>query len=409
MSNNIYNRRSRKRMRRNKQRLQNGTLNKKKILFVILGFIFVVIIILFLTRNLWISSLEKAGIYLGDNKTFTIDADGVVVNNGETAQGNFPIMLSDSSDYQMDIMEENMVILSDTDFSVYSLDGELLDSRSHSYSNVVLETTGSRSLIYESGGKKFRVENQRKTIFEKTIEENIIFARISKEGYIAVITSSENYSCMLTIYDDKGNPVYYRGSVDRIIEVCFNNDSTGCRVTVMDASIGKIVSRAYEVDFTSENEKWTTSEFETLCINSYTTSDDGLFILGYTKCAYYDKNGIYLKGYSYKNTLTSGGFAGDKAAMIFENEERRKTSLVLSDGIGGVPKEYVIDANLKHLVVEPEFAYVLTDDEIRAYNYEGKLMARAEISDIYYSFLKSGNSIFLIGNSRIDKINFISN
>ncbi len=409
MSNNIYNKRSRKRMRRNKYKMQNGILNKKKIFLFIMGIIFILVLILFLTRSLWLGGLEKAGIYLGDNKGVTVDADGLLINSGEIAQGNFPIMLSDSSDYQMDMMEEKMVILSDTDFSVYSLDGELLDSRSHNYSNVVLETMGSRSLIYESGGKKFRVENQRKTVFEKTIEENIIFARISKEGYIAVITSSENYSCMLTIYDDRGNPIYYRGSVDRIIEVCFNNDSTGCRVTVMDASIGKMVSRAYEVVFTSENEKWTTNEFETLCINSYTTSDDGLFILGYTKCAYYDKNGMYLKGYSYKNTLTSGGFAGDKAAMIFENEERRKTSLVLSDGIGGVPKEYVIDANLKHLVVEPEFAYVLTDNEVRAYNYEGQLIAKAETSDIYYSFLKSGNSIFLIGNSRIDKINFISN
>ncbi len=405
-SNNIYNRRARKKMR--KQRQRSGTLDKKKIIFIVFIAVALIATVLFFTRGTWLLKLEKAGISLGRNPDVTIDSDGIFVNTGKTAEGNFPIMLSDSSDYQMDMMEENLVILSDTDFSIYSSDGELIESRKHDYSNVVLETMGSRSLVYESGGKKFRVEDKRKTVIEKTVEDSIIFARISKEGYIAVISTSQNYSCMLTIYDNKGNPIYYRGSVDRIIEVCFNNDSTGCRVTVIDANIGKIVSRAYGVKFTSEKEIWTTENFETLCINSYTTLNDGLFIIGDTKCGYYDANGIYLKGFHYKNTLISGDFADDKAAMIFKNEERRKTSLLLANGMGVAPKEYVINASLKHLVVESDFAYVLTDNEIRAYNYDGQLKAKADIADIYHSFLKLENSIFLISNSRVDKINFIS-
>lgn len=404
MPDDIYNKRSRKKNRKKNM----GKTSVRNIIIIAVAAVVIIALGLFLTRNKWIPELEKLGIYIGHSKSAEIDENGVLSNNGELAEGNFPIMLSNSSDYQMDIMKDDLVILSDTDFSIYSSDGELLEARSHDYSNVVLKTSADRSLIYESGGNKFRVETERKTVFEKTIEDKIIFARLSNDGYTAVVSTSDTYSCMLTIYDIKGNAIYYRGSVDRIIEVCFNNESTGCRVTVMDANIGQIVSRAYEVNFSSADEKWTTNQFETLCINSYSTTSDGLFILGDTKCAYYDKNGTYLKGYSYKNTLISGDFADDKSAMLFENEERRKTSLVLADGMEATPIEIVIDEALKYLVAEPEFAYVMTDNEIRAYDYAGELVSTANISDIYQSFLKSGNSIFLIGNSRIDKINFIS-
>jgi hypothetical protein len=94
--------------------------------------------------------------------------------------------------------------------------------------------------------------------------------------------------------------------------------------------------------------------------------------------------------------------------MTFENEERRKTSLVLTNGVDENPVEVVIDKNLKCLVAEPEYAYVMTDNEIIAYDYTGKECANVEISDIYNSFLKSGDIIYLIGSSRIDKIRFIS-
>lgn len=405
MSGNIYSKRSRRKMR--KQNRESREINKSLIMIIAV----VVILIsagLFITRNKWIPELEKLGIYIGHSKGAEIDENGVLSNNGELAGGNFPIMLSDSSDYQTDIMNERLVVLSDTDFKIYSSAGEVIRTKNHNYSNVILKTVAERSLIYESGGNKFCVETEKKTLFEKETDDSIIFARMSKEGYIAVVTTSENYACMLTVYDNSGNPIYYKGSVDRIIEICFNNESTGCRITVMNANIGQIVSKAYGVIFTSEDALWTTENLETLCIKSYSTSDDGLFIIGDTKCGYYDTNGLLLKGYIYKNTLISGDFAADKSAMTFENEERRKTSLVLTGGVDENPVEVVIDKNLKCLVAEPEYAYVMTDNEIIAYDYTGKQSAKVEISDIYNSFLKSGDIIYLIGNSRIDRIRFIT-
>lgn len=407
MTDDIYSKRSRRKRRKQNNR-DSIEISKN---FIIIAAVIVILIItgLYFTRNRWLPELEKLGIYIGYSNNAQIDENGVLANNGELAGGNFPLMLSDSSDYQTAVMNERLVILSDSDFEIYSSAGELIRSRTHTYSNVILKTSAGRSLIYESGGNKLSVETEKKTVFEKQLDDRIIFARISKEGYTAVVTTSDNYASMLTVYDDVGNPVYYRDSVDRIIEICFNNDSTGCMVTIMSADSGKIISNAYEVIFTQEQPLWTTSEnIETLCISSYATTDDGMFIIGDKKCGYYDSGGVFLKGYTYKYSIIMGGFSNDKSAIAFNNEKRRRVSLVLTSGVESDPVEIVVDRNLKYLVAESEYVYIMTDNEIIAYDYTGKEAAKAEISDIYNSFLKSGDIIYLIGNNHIDKINFIS-
>ena len=63
---------------------------------------------------------------------------------------------------------------------------------------------------------------------------------------------------------------------------------------------------------------------------------------------------------------------------------------------------------MKDVSCEEDFIYVMTEREILAYDYAGNIAAKAPVSNIYTSFLKSGDTVFLIGNSRIDKISFIS-
>ncbi|MBS1325028.1 MAG: hypothetical protein HP044_03765 [Oscillospiraceae bacterium] len=68
-------------------------------------------------------------------------------------------------------------------------------------------------MIYESGGNKFRIDNKRKNLYTKKMEQNIIFARISENGNVAVITTSDTYICKLTVFDDSGEEIYSRNCV----------------------------------------------------------------------------------------------------------------------------------------------------------------------------------------------------
>src|SRR5699024_4427170 len=131
-------------------------------------------------------------------------------------------------------IDKHLAILSDAYLHIYSDDGELIDTRQHAYNNAILETVGKRVVIYEHGGNKFRVDSKYKTVYEKEITDNILFARISKDGVVAVVSSSDTYVCMLTVYDDTGKEIYRVQSIERIFDLSFTNDSKGCITVTID-------------------------------------------------------------------------------------------------------------------------------------------------------------------------------
>ena len=138
---------------------------------------------LYLNRDVWVPKLEGIG-----GKFHS-------VKSGELSGGNFPLSVSGGIDYQVAELNGYLAILSDAYFYIYTDDGDLYDERQHAYANAMLQTAGKKALIYESGGNKFRIDNKRKNIYTKKMEQTIIFARISENGNVAVVTNSDSYVC----------------------------------------------------------------------------------------------------------------------------------------------------------------------------------------------------------------------
>jgi hypothetical protein len=338
----------------------------------------------------------------------TSDSD-IIVNSGELADGNFPISITnDDIDYQFGSMGKYFVMLSDTHMYIYSQDGTLKDTRQHDYTSSILKCASNRALVYESGGKNFKVESPRSTVYSKTMDNSIVFARINDNGYVAVITTAEMYACELTIYNEYGDEVYHRGCVDRIEDLCFTNDNNGCVLATVSALEGQIVTNVMYLNFSDQDDTWTTDPLETLCLDIQMTEDGNIFLFGDTKCAYYDMQGNQLGGYSYKNELISGACSDGKCAILFENEERRKTTMLLIKDVDATPIEIVVDNNVKEIYVEDSMVYVLKNDSLETYDFDGNLLATSEVSDVYKDFIKISDEIFLISYNSIDKIEYQS-
>lgn len=374
---------------------------KKKIVIIIMVMLLIVAgVLIFIFKK----DISKAYRKLWGSNT------QIIVNSGTLMEGNFPISITnDDIDYQFGKMGNNFVMLSDTHMYIYSVNGELKDTRQHDYSNSILKTSNKRSLVYESGGKNFKVEGSRSTIYTKAVDSSIIFARINEKGYVAVITTAEMYSCELTIYNEHGEEIYNRGCVDRIEDLCFTNNNDGCIVATVDALGGQIVSKVVYLNFTNQDETWTTEPIETLCLDIEITEDNNIFLFGDTKCAYYDMQGNQLGGYSYKNDLISGYSDVGKCAIIFENEERRKTTMLLIGNYDATPIEIVVDNDIKKIYIEDNLIYILRNTALETYNFEGTLLATSEVSDVYKNFIKIGDEIFLISYDSINKIEYQSN
>lgn len=375
--------------RRRKRRRQMA----KFIAFILLASI---IFGLYVKRDVWFPKLEGIG-----SRFQSVKSSG-----GELSGENFPLNISGGIDYQVGNLNGYLAILSDAYIYIYTEDGELYEERQHAYANAMLQTSGKKALIYESGGNKFRIDNKRKNLYTKKMEQNIIFARISENGNVAVITTSDTYICKLTVFDDSGEEIYSRNCVERVIDLTFNEDGTGCILATSDAADGEIISKIISVSFDSKKDKWTSEALNTMCLKTY-YDRNGILVLGDTKCAYYSNNGELLTSYDYPSSLVDWDYRDGKIAMLFENEIKRQNYFTTIDSEKREPNQNEFSNSSANCIrISGGQVLILSKEGIIKYDFNGGGEKNISSESAYEKFILIDNYIFLLGYDRIDRIEY---
>ncbi len=352
---------------------------------------------LYFTRDKWYNKLRGIG-----------EQYRTIVNSGQLAEGNFPIEVSGGADYQFELSDRKMIVLSDTYAYFYDTDGALLRRRQHTYTNTVLRAAGGKALLYENGGNELCVEDEDKVIYSKTFANNLIlFARISEEGYTAVVTTSDKYSCEIVVYDKRGKDIYNRKCIERISDLSFIERSKGCVLSYISAENGQLVTNVQEIDFSEEGEHWTSPGLNTLGLDVFGYGK-GAFVLGTDACGYVDDNGQISSYYSYDGKLAAGASEGGNSAVIVNDNDRRKYVLALFKGGNTEARIIELDAPSIDVAIYEDLVYVMCQGHIKAYDFNGGLRSIADVSDAYTGFLRSDDHIFLKGYNKIDRIDYES-
>ena len=375
--------------RRRKRRRQMA----KFIAFILLASI---IFGLYVKRDVWFPKLEGIG-----SRFQSVKSSG-----GELSGENFPLNISGGIDYQVGNLNGYLAILSDAYIYIYTEDGELYEERQHAYANAMLQTSGKKALIYESGGNKFRIDNKRKNLYTKKMEQNIIFARISENGNVAVITTSDTYICKLTVFDDSGEEIYSRNCVERVIDLTFNEDGTGCILATSDAADGEIISKIISVSFDSKKDKWTSDALNTMCLKTY-YDRNGILVLGDTKCAYYSNKGELLTSYDYPSSLIDWDYRDGKIAMLFENEIKRQNYFTTIDSEKREPNQNEFSNSSANCIrISGGQVLILSKEGIIKYDFNGGGEKNISSESACEKSILIDNYIFLLGYDRIDRIEY---
>lgn len=369
---------------------------KNLIRFVIILFLLIIAAVIYITSELWLPKLRGLG------KQYT-----TIVNDGRLAEGNFPIEITDSEDFQLDCTGKMLCVLSDASVYFYSEEGGLIKRRQHAYANAVMDSVNDKVLLYESGGYRFSVEDRNDIIYSKTLNENIMFVRLSAEGYAAVVTTSQDYDCEITVYDRDGKTIYERKCVERVNDISFVDESKGCVISYIYAENGSLVTSVQETSFTESSEKWTSPGLDTLGIETGGYSG-GAAVIGIDACGYVDNSGNICSLYRYDGEFAGGDCENGKSAVIINSYETRKYVAALFSGEGKEPIEISFDTPLVDIIVQDGLAYIMSQNSVVAYDFEGGLRSTAQISDSYKGFVRSNGYVFLKGYDTIDRINYES-
>lgn len=350
---------------------------------------------LYLNRNIWIPKLEGIG------SRYTT----ITQNKGVLSEGNFPLTISGNGEYQINKTDGKLFILSEDTLYEYSSDGTLDKSWKHGLSNTILKVNDSKALIYEEGSTKFQLYNKNSRIYEEELANSILFALLSDDGYAAVITESDTFSCVLYVYDNEGQLIYTRNCLEHLMDVSFNKDSSGCILSTLGSVNGDLSYKLISSSFNSTEDNWKTDYFDGLCLNTYVDDDGLMYVIGEEESSIFSASGEQIISYKYKGSIIDYSYNNSKAALLINDENRHKMKLVLLDK-NNEPAEFDFKNNLKSVHIYDDKIYIMSTDGITGYNVNGTAISEVRLNDAYNDFIKLDQYIFLIGYNQINRIVF---
>lgn len=378
-----------------RKRRKRRRVLRQGIIFLLMA---VAVLVLYQRRDSWIPTLETIG---HRHQTYRSE-------EADAADGDLPIYLYSGSEPQLATISNRLLVLSDSYLQIYDTDGHLLTSRQHTYGSAVMRTAGEYALVYESGGMQFRVETAAKTRFEKLLSDPIVFGRISPGGLIALVTSSDTCACKLLVFNLKGQLIYERDCIEELTDLSFHSDESGCYASSIYTENGRLYSLVHSYSFTEYEDLWTSKPLDMMAISVYNTSGGDVFVLGDSQCCFLAAGGALKSTFVYPDTLRSGVFSGNTAALLLENTEKRTRTVVVINGNASTPVLRSYDKEIRSIGLVPEQNAVLIQfrNHFEAITSAGETMRSLSVADSYEGFLKIEDYLFLRSYDHIDRIDY---
>ena len=168
--------------------------------------------------------------------------------------GSYPINLESSDTLNTVSRGMYYYVLTDTRLNAFTNGGKEIYSHSHGFESPVLKTSATRAMVFDQGGNEAYIYNLKEQKQSLKTDTEIINAAISDSGVYAVITRSESYASVVTVYSRGGKKIYtWYSSSDTVNNVAIAPNGKKIAITAFNAANGKFNSKICILNFNSAN------------------------------------------------------------------------------------------------------------------------------------------------------------
>ncbi len=260
--------------------------------------------------------------------------------SGMNPGAGYPYKINSSSVRGMTVMGGDLFVLTSQDTMSLDSTANEIKRSSHTFSQPAFATRGSKAVVYNRNGNRFRVENRTDTLFtgETPDDEKIITAAIGAKGNIALATFSNDCTSKLTVYSTnyKKTVFGWNCAQDTITSVDLSDNGKYAAVCVVGARDGEIYSKVVIFDFDYSEPKAEFEYFGTAMLAVHFGKNDNVVAVG-------DDRISFIKGLKNKEDMEYGS----STLSNFAFSEDGNTVLALSEhGSTNNEKLYCFSPNL---------------------------------------------------------------
>lgn len=298
-------------------------------------------------------------------------------------------------------------VLTDTHINAYSNNAKQIYSYVHGFENPVLKTSKTRALIFDQGGNEADIYNLRTKKKTLKTDNDIITADISDSGTYAIVTRSDKYASVVSVYDKHNNRLYeWSSSSDTVNNVAVSPNGKKIAVSLFNASSGKFNSKINLLEYDSATPKYTENIDGTLVyaldsfhnggFSAITDNGFGLYMWSNFKKTEYKSD--------YSPAFLRSGSGG--TVVVFNREsDRTDNRIVLFSPKGQLKCEFDYKGIISDIEVSGGHIYCICDTSAYLLSDEGNVLREADCGfGVTYISPIGSNMLAAITDNGIQKI-----
>lgn len=266
-------------------------------------------------------------------------------------------------------------LLTNTYFEIFNNVGNNVLYFKHGFANPSMDVSESRVLVYDRGGKKYKIFNYSTVLYEGTAHNNIISADLARNGKQAFITSSKTHAADLVVFDKNNNQLFSWNSNKVLSAVAFNKSASLIAVSALYSESGVLSSKIDVIDGANGTTKFTLDFYGEVIssIIEYSgkiiaASEGKVYVINWRSGEYttIDTDGVI--SFLYVNKSNQLVLVHSRKDMqTFNNVNIYNTKL-------NPVSSFVINAVLYDILADKNNIYAVYDNKMCIYNYSGELI-----------------------------------
>lgn len=339
--------------------------------------------------------------------TFATIGDSIRTSLAGVGSGEgYPYRMNGVEICDAGMTNSDLVLVYDDSVKVLDSTAKELSNIAHKYNHPIMSSNSGRVLLYDEGGKSFRVQSKTRILYEKELDHTIYTGAMGKDGTVALAISASGAESMLTVYDnDKDEVFVWKCAKEHIISCDVSDNGRLFAVSVMGVDNGSIYSRVYIFN-KNKTEAQATFEYKDSSVSSVQfLSNETLFVLGNNVCQ-------IIKGDEVKeeidvsiNTPSRLYISDNNTAILVLSKYSSTTQKIIKvynkSGVELFTQE--IDGLVKSVSTDGKYIAVLTDDNVQIFNHKGNAVGSADVNTDAEEVIVSSRNTYVYSLDKIER------
>lgn len=379
---------------KNKKALSLKVANKLKLGAVIL-------VILLLTA---IAAAQFGGV------TLSTVADYVATAIARIGAGEgYPYHIG-STVHDTAITNSDLVLLYDDSVKVLNSTAKEISNLNHSYDHPIISTNSGRILLYDIGGKKFRVQSKTRVLYEKELDRIILTGAIGRDGSVVIASRADNAESMLTVFDKQRKEAFvWKCASEHIISCDISDNGKNFAVAVIGVENGSVYSKIHIFNI-KKTEPIASFEYNSSTITSVQfLSNETLMVMGNNVCQIINDGQVVNNIDVSVNTPSKLYISDNNTAILVLSKYSSTTQKIIK--VYNKAGEEIFTSEISGLVkavsTDGKYIAILTDSNVQIYNTKGEMTGYSVVNADAENVLVTARNTYVYSSDRIDRYSSI--